>query len=1432
MKGITVRKLVNYFIAAWLLACAGPLAAQVPANDAFLAARALSGNAVQSSGSNLSATPEPGEPQHGRVGNGASIWWQWTASNSFRTTIDTFGSDFDTVLAVYTGTTVSRLTEIASNDDAGTGVQSQVRFNAVAGTTYRIAVDAYQGSPSGNIVLNLLSADPVPTLSSNPASGVTLVLPDGALGSSSQLLIDLIATGGAASASVAIACSSNSGVLIGPAGTQPTATSFVQTVGVGVQPVDLAVAAQLTDLAQTLADAVSCVATPSAGPGYSLRFTVQRPAALAANAAPLISSVPPSGSTLTLQAAALGGVAAGRLDLRFSNGLGSGSAAVACAGGAGLQLTAETGGPGSPQFTQTVAANGPVLDVQLGAVTAAAAYNLNLTCNVTPSSGNAYALAYTIAVPAGLVPGSLSWTPIGPGPVSGGQAEGLVGPPANAVSGAVNVVLPHPSNADILYVGSVNGGVWRSDNARDAQPHWTALTDRQASLSIGALVFDAADASGNTLLAGIGRTSSFSRIGGGLTGLLRSSNGGASWTPLASSLAGTNIIGLAVNGERILVGSNGAASNSCNDYGLFRSTDGGANFQKLAGAQGFEVGLVTALVSEPGAPQTVYAHLDSADGCAAMASSNGIYRSTDGGASWQKIGSPEMNSLLGVSGKVVRAQAAAGGHIAVAIANSELRGVFSSSDAGLSWTYMGFPQTFEGADTIGIHPGGQGRLHMSLAIDRSNPNLVYVGGDRQPGAFPNSLGARDYSGRLFRGDANAVGGSWVSLTHNGTVNNSAPHADSRSMAIDADGRLIEGDDGGVYARLQPTSTAGDWVSLNGDLQVTEQHNVAFDRIAGVALSGNQDNGSMRQASSGQTLWNMLNSGDGGDVAVDSLQGAESGVAVSYSSAQSLNNFSRRLYSAANASLVVSYPELIGTDGSPGPSGSFITPIAANQVAGHRLVIGGSNGVFESLDSGDTTTQISENVRARRPMSAIALAYGATGNPDILYVAGCQGASCTDGADDGVFMRATLGGPLTLVRVNQGGLVVQAVVVDRGNPAQAFAFATSAEGTNALLQTTDTGASWVDILGDFPISAGLVRSLRHIEAPAGDALVVGADSGVYIAAESQAYRSWTRLGAGLPNAPVSELDYDPGRNLLIAGTLGRGTYTLALPRLKANPGWSGVWYDPAFDGQGFQFDVMPEQEQLVIAWYTHTPGELPRTRSNLTWFTGVGVLANGIANVAVVRSRGSFDAPTNFLEQAGNVRVQFSDCRHAVVDYDVNVGGVVKRGRTVLQRLSSDAVCEAYRSLGDAAINSLPAPPAADRFQYGMTGTWYNPVTDGQGMLLEYFPQSQQLLAGWYTYDFTDQSPQGAQPPLWMTGLGSVNGNVADLQVTLTRGGGFVGPTPVTNTSVGTLRITVDSCTALRASYSLSIDGQQRSGQFPMQRLTSAGLCRAPASSSP
>lgn len=129
----------------------------IPAADLFvkrLSFDLVDGPPVIVTGFNTNATKESGEPNHaGRLG-GRSIWYTWTAPTTGVATLDTYGSTFDTLLAVYTGTVVSNLTQVAANDDDNSNDPnlvtnhfffSKVRFNAVAGTNYQIAVDGFGG---------------------------------------------------------------------------------------------------------------------------------------------------------------------------------------------------------------------------------------------------------------------------------------------------------------------------------------------------------------------------------------------------------------------------------------------------------------------------------------------------------------------------------------------------------------------------------------------------------------------------------------------------------------------------------------------------------------------------------------------------------------------------------------------------------------------------------------------------------------------------------------------------------------------------------------------------------------------------------------------------------------------------------------------------------------------------------------------------------------------------------------------------------------------------------------------------------------------------------------------------------------------------------------------------------------------------------------
>jgi outer membrane protein assembly factor BamB/subtilisin family serine protease len=128
-----------------------------PLNDDFATRAQLSGPNVRVRSSNVGATRETaaGEPLHAGVTGGASLWWTWTAPSSSTVAFDTSGSSFDTVLALYTGSSLSTLQSVASNDDASASVTtSRVLINVTAGTTYQIAVDGKNGA-TGTVALQI-----------------------------------------------------------------------------------------------------------------------------------------------------------------------------------------------------------------------------------------------------------------------------------------------------------------------------------------------------------------------------------------------------------------------------------------------------------------------------------------------------------------------------------------------------------------------------------------------------------------------------------------------------------------------------------------------------------------------------------------------------------------------------------------------------------------------------------------------------------------------------------------------------------------------------------------------------------------------------------------------------------------------------------------------------------------------------------------------------------------------------------------------------------------------------------------------------------------------------------------------------------------------------------------------------------------------------
>ena len=707
--------------------------------------------------------------------------------------------------------------------------------------------------------------------------------------------------------------------------------------------------------------------------------------------------------------------------------------------------------------------------------------------------------------PPGLAPSSVvggSWTWLGPAPTVGAQ---LTVPPNNKVAGCIQAIAAHPTNPDILYIGAVNGGVWRTMNATAADPTWTPLTDMLPSLAIGALEFDPTDASRQTLIAGSARLSSFAARGGLRIGVLYSTNGGNSWSVFGTTqFANENLTSVAARSNVLLVGSDSISGG--NGSGLFRSTDTGGSFQLVSGVggTGLPAGPISDLVGDPGNSSRFYAAVRTA----------GIFRSDNTGTTWTDV----TGGITGISASTTKIEMAVHNNgannviYAGVLTNRVLASVWRSPNLGVSWTQM---------DTPAVNNGAQGNLHFSIVADPVNPAIVYVGGD---------------SGiNLYRGNASLAPGSQFTSIVGANAGNTTPHVDSREMVFDANGNIIEGDDGGLYRRSSPQSSAGTWTSVVGDLGVIEAHSVAYDSVTHTAMIGTQDNGTHIMTSTNSLVWTWISGGDGGDVAIDDRTLA--GKSIRYGSFQNFAGFYRRTYDASNNLLTNSTPTLTLLAGSPAISGQFVTPVEINKVDPARLAIGGGNSVYESMDRGDSATALSVGFAVNR----VALAYGGwlagVPNPDVLYY----------GSGTTVRLRTTSGGAITATAGTFPGGTVRDVVLNTNDWRQVFAVDIS-----DVYASTNSGTNWINITGNL-VDVGELRTLEFFRFGASDCVAVGTDVGVFVSFLNN-LGVWSQLGTGLPHTSAFELVCNPQDNVLVIGTLGRGVFrfsTLSEPALATN-----------------------------------------------------------------------------------------------------------------------------------------------------------------------------------------------------------------------------------------------------------------------------------------
>lgn len=677
-----------------------------------------------------------------------------------------------------------------------------------------------------------------------------------------------------------------------------------------------------------------------------------------------------------------------------------------------------------------------------------------------------------------------AWVARGPAPTQSAQVSV---PPNFEVCGAIQSIAAHPTDANIIYIGAVNGGIWKTTNGTAAQPTWTPQTNNLASQSIGAIAFDPTDGTRQTLIAGTGRLSNFAQRGDDELGVYRTTNGGANWTLLGSTgspnLLGQKFMAVAARGATLL-----AASRTS---GLFRSTNTGATWTLISGTGNLPTGGAFDLVADPFNSTRFYISVSGA-----MPT---ILRSDDTGASWINV----TTGVTGLSASTSHMRMAVGASstLYLAVVNSGvLARVFRSANQGGNWTAMDVPA---------IHPGGQGFPNTAIAADPANANLVYISGDR--------ITVGPFTGNVVRGNfANAAGSQFTTIM-DGNAGNTAPHADSRSMVFDVNGNILESDDGGIYRRSSPTSSAGTWTSVIGNLNVMEVHDLAHDKVGNILTIGTQDNGTHMQQTSANLRWTFINSGDGGDVATDDISLAAAG-SFRYISSQNFGGFRRANYNAANVFVSnLSMPVAAITDPQ------FVTPIELNVTDRSRMLVGGVNTIYEYTGA-NTATPVLTSLGAPGA-NRNAMAFGSATSSLAAYV----GRSAAVHKRSGNVFVATTALPA-------GAATVTDVAMDPDNDQVVFAV-----DDNQVFRSINGGSTWTDVTGNLgSISSFDFRTIEFIPDGNNDSVVLGTRSGVYSAGVNSS--TWALFGSGLPNVLVFDLRYVASNQTLYAGTLGRGVWS--------------------------------------------------------------------------------------------------------------------------------------------------------------------------------------------------------------------------------------------------------------------------------------------------
>jgi len=677
------------------------------------------------------------------------------------------------------------------------------------------------------------------------------------------------------------------------------------------------------------------------------------------------------------------------------------------------------------------------------------------------------------------------WTWLGPGNIGGRLRSHII----------------HPTNHNLMWVGSISGGIWKSTNAGAS---WAPVNDFMANLAVTCMVMHPTDP--NVLYAGTGEGfNNVDAIQG--QGIFKSTDGGTTWTHLPSTLGQDWYY---VN--RLAFNSNGSLLLAATRSGLYWTNDGGAIWNKLFNNESLDVKFA------PGSTLN------------AIASGRGFHAYADSSGNWW------LGSGISYSSGQERVE------LAYAPSNPSIVYALVDINQGTFYRSNNGGATFTGVSGGYQILGSQGWYDNIIWVDPTNPNVVVCGGID---TWRSTDGGTTFTkiSEWWRAPASAHADHHYLVHHpnfNGTTN--------KTVYCSNDGGIYRADD--IYTVSGPSG----WQELNNNLGVTQFYGIAGNASNGRFIGGTQDNGSICYTGSTEG-WIFMSGGDGGYCAWDPTDPD-----TCYGEYVNLKIY-RNQHAADGGSQDQAYPNseyICGQfwDGSQWAwksapyliqdakdgNAEFIAPFVIDPNNANRL-IGGGMSLWRTNDaktpnsnsSGPSWQAIAAPAGqdSNAMITAIAIAKG---NSDVVWYGTRGGYLFKTGNGTASNPSWTeVGQPLPARRT-------QRITIDPSNHNTAYA-TFGGFATDNVWKTTNGGSSWTNIHGSGAtgLPAVPVRSLV-IHPTNSQWLYVGTEVGIF--ASENGGSTWSSTNQGPTNCSVDELLF-LDNSTLVAATHGRGLFKITV-----------------------------------------------------------------------------------------------------------------------------------------------------------------------------------------------------------------------------------------------------------------------------------------------